>query len=298
MLAAIGQRMGAELRGVCCMSTAAASSAAMNGVVRDLSVGMHAFEIAFFRNLFGFAFLVPALLRQGPKALATRRLPLHALRSVFNAVAMLSFFYAVTVTPLATVAALAFTSPLFATLLAIIVLREQVGPRRWIGLLIGLAGALMIIRPGIEVIDAGALMVLLSSMAWGSALVMIKVLGRTESSLVTTSYAALFLLPITGVVAAFVWQTPDWEQLGKLVAIGALGSVTQLGIAQAFREADASLVLPFDFTKLVWAALIGYAAFDEVPDPITILGGAVICAAVTYIAYREAQVSRARADDD
>lgn len=274
------------------MSTAAASSAAMNGVVRDVSLGLHAFEIAFFRNLFGIAFLVPVLVRQGRLALATNRLPLHALRGVLNAIAMLSFFYAVTVTPLATVAALAFTSPLFATLLAIGILRERVGPRRWAGLVIGLLGALLIVRPGLGVIDFGAGMVLVSSMAWGGALIVIKLLGRTESSLVTTSYAALFLLPITGFAALFFWVTPDATQLLKLVLIGALGSITQLSIAQAFREADASLVLPFDFTKLVWAALIGYLAFDEVPDPVTILGGALICAAVSYIAYREAQIKR------
>ena len=297
-IAGIAKKAPAELRGAGFMSTAAMASAGMSGLVRDVSSGMHSFEIAFFRNLFGFMVLFPALWRQGQSALATKRLPMHALRGVLNAIAMLTYFYAVTITPLATVAALAFTSPLFATLLAIVILRERVGIRRWMGLLIGFGGALLIIRPGAGTIEFGAIMVLVSSMAWGGALVVIKILGRTETSLVTTSYGALFLLPITGATALFAWQWPTPEQWLLLAAIGGLGSITQICIAQAFREADATVVLPFDFTKLVWATLIGYAFFAEIPDGMTITGGAIICASVTYIAYREAQLSATSATSE
>lgn len=277
------------LRGVACMSTAAASSASMNGLIRVAAVELHSFEIAFFRNLFGLAALAPMLWRRGRLALATNRIGLHLVRGVLHAFAMLTFFYAVTITPLATVAALGFTAPLFGTILAVPVLGERVGPRRWAGVFIGFVGALVILRPGLDVIETGGFFVLLSSLAWAGVMMTLKLLGRTESSLVTTTYAAFFLLPITGIAAALVWQTPSLNTLLVLVGIGALGSLTQLSIAQAFREADATLVMPFDFTKLIWAALIGYFAFGETLDLFTVIGAVMICGAVTFIAYREAR---------
>lgn len=292
MISRILTTLPQEIRGIGCMSAAAVTASSMNAVIREVSFGIHSFEIAFFRNVFGFFVLLPALIRQGRQALATSQFGLHLIRAGLNAIAMLSFFHAITITPLATVAALAFTSPLFATIFAIVILREKVGPRRWTGLFIGFSGAMLIIRPGIAVIDLGAFLVLLSSFSWGMALVIIKILGRRDSSLVITAYASLLLTPITALAAIAFWVTPNgWEWL-QLAAIGLLGSLTQLAIAQAFREADASLVLPFDFTKIIWATLIGYWFFGEIPDPMTIIGGAVICSAVTYIAYREAQTAK------
>jgi drug/metabolite transporter (DMT)-like permease len=195
------------------------------------------------------------------RALRTRRLGLYLLRGVLNAAAMISFLLAVAITPLAEVAALSFTSPLFATVLAAILLREPVGPRRIAGLLLGFAGALVVVQPGTGGVSLGAGLVLLSCVAWGAALIVIKVLSRTESSLTITLYAGLFLTPITLACALPFWQWPDGWQLVLLAVIGGLGSLTQMAIAQAFHEADASQVMPADLTKLVWSALIGWLFF-------------------------------------
>lgn len=276
--------------GIFWMCTAAFGSSSMNGMIRETSAEIHAFEIAFFRNLFGLMALSPMLFKGGVRAtLRTSRLPLHFWRGMLNAIAMLSFFLAVTMTPLATVAALGFTAPLFATLLAIPFLGERPGWRRWMGLLVGFLGALVIVRPGVDDISIGILLLLLSSVSWAGALILIKILARTDTSLTITVYAGLFLTPITAVAAIFVWTTPSPEHWLLLVCIGALGSLTQWSIAQAFHEAEATVVLPFDFTKLLWAALIGYLFFNEVPDPLTLLGGGLILASVTYVAYRERQ---------
>jgi len=132
-------------------------------------------------------------------------------------------------------------------------------------------------------------MLLLSSVAWAGALIVIKILSRTETSLTITVFAALFLTPVTGLAALFVWTTPAAGTWLLLIGIGAFGSLTQWSIAQAFHEADATLVLPFDFTKLLWASAIGYVFFAERPDPLTLLGGSIILASVTYVAYRERQ---------
>jgi drug/metabolite transporter (DMT)-like permease len=261
----------------------------MNGCIRLVSEELHPFEIAFFRNLFGLAFLLPLVARVWRTALRTSRFKLHALRGLLNTAAMLSFFLAVSMTPLATVAALSFTSPLFATLLAPFVLKEKVGRRRLLGVGVGFIGALIILQPGIEAMSLGALLVLLSSSAWAAALLDIKLLSRTESSLTITLYASLFLTPITFVAALPYWLTPSLESLGWLMLIGALGSLTQLSVANAMRTAEATQVLPGDFTKLVWAALIGYMFFGEVPHLATLLGAGLICGSVAFVAYRETQ---------
>ena len=277
-------------RGIFWMCTAAFGSSSMNGLIRETSADIHAFEIAFFRNFFGLMALAPMLLKGGVRAtLRTDRLPLHFWRGMLNAVAMLSFFYAVTITPLATVAALGFTAPLFAAILAIPFLGERPGWRRWVGLLVGFLGTLVIIRPGTGDLSIGVLLLLLSAVAWAGALILIKILARTDTSLTITVYAGLFLTPITAVAALFVWTTPSPGHLLLLACIGALGSLTQWSVAQAFHEADATAVLPFDFTKLLWAAVIGYLFFNEIPDPLALLGGGIILSSITYVAYRERQ---------
>jgi drug/metabolite transporter (DMT)-like permease len=287
------RRLSGNLRGVLLMLLAAFCSSAMNGVIRHLSDGIHPFEIAFFRNLFGVAVLLPMLARQGLARLRTRKLPLHALRGALNVVAMLTFFLAISMTPLADVAALSFTSPLFASLGAVVILREVMGPRRWTGLAIGFLGALVILRPGVDTVSLGALLVIGSSAAWAMALLIIKVLGRTESSLTTTLYAGLFLMPASLLAAAFFWTWPTIAELLWLVLVGILGSGAQLSVAQAFREGESTAILPMDFTKLIWGSLIGYAFFAEIPAIWTWAGGSLIFASVVYIAYRESRVAPA-----
>ena len=280
--------------GILWMCTAAFGSSSMNGMIREASADIHAFEIAFFRNIFGLLALAPMLLRAGLRTTFRSSRPgLHVLRGLLNAVAMLTFFYAVTVTPLATVAALGFTAPLFAALLAVPFLGERPGWRRWTGLVVGFIGALIIIRPGLADVSLGTLMVLLSSLAWAGALIIIKILAKTDTSLTITIFAALFLTPITGIAALFFWTTPAATTWLWLIGIGIFGSLTQWSIAQAFHEADATVVLPFDFTKLLWASAIGYVVFNEVPDPLALLGGGIILTSVTYVAYRERERRRA-----
>lgn len=285
-------RGGAVARGVFFMMVAALGSAAMNALIRLVGTEIHPFEIAFFRNLFGFLVLVPVVLRAGLASLATRVPHLHAIRGVLNAVAMLLWFYGVTLTPLATVAALSFLAPLFATLLAALVLRERVGPRRLAAVLIGFGGALLVLRPGLQPPHLGEILVTLSSLAWAGALIDIKVLARSEPSVRITVYAALFLMPITLAFALPVWVWPDARALALLFLIGAIGSLGQVAVAQAFREAEATQVLPADFTKLVWAVLLGWVLFAERPDLFALIGGTIIFGAVLYVAWRESRLQR------
>ncbi len=267
--------------------------ASMHAVIRIASNEQHPFEVAFFRNLFGLIILSPFLLRHGFGALRTRRLPLHAARGAVHVCAMLMFFFAVPITPLGTVAALSFTAPLFVTIGAVLVLGEVVRIRRIVALIAGFVGALVIIRPGMAALDPGSLLVLGSSAVWAGTMILIKLLSRTESSLTMTAYMAVFLTPLSSIAAAFVWQWPSLEELGWFALMGMFGTASHLCLAQAFREADATVVLPVDFLRLIWASVFGYLLFNEVPTLFVWIGGVIIFASTLYLAYREAKVARA-----
>ena len=265
----------------------------MLSCVKQLADELHPFEIAFFRSMFGFLVLLPIVWRSGGlSVLSTREPGLHILRSALNAGGMLLFFLSLSLAPLATVSAIGFASPLFAALLAILFLGEKVGIRRWAGLIIGFIGTVVILRPGAGVIDTGALVALASSLLWAGAMVVIKRLTGSDSPLAITTWAALGVGVFCFPAALLVWKWPTPEQWLWLLVIGTLGSIIQFTLAKAFELADTTVVLPFDFLKLVWASLFGLVLFSEIPDPWAWLGGTIIFGSAIYIAYRERAASR------
>jgi drug/metabolite transporter (DMT)-like permease len=280
-------RLPPNLRGMGMMLIATFLNAVMVALVRYVSADLHVFEIAFFRNAGAAVFLAPILMRSGWEPLRTRQLRMHTLRAALNTVSMFLFFYGLTLIPLAQVTALSFATPLFATLCAVVLLRETMHRGRWTGLALGFIGALIILRPGVQPVSEGALAILVAVSVWGGALVVIKMLARTESSVTIVLYASLLQIPLSLAAASLVWVWPSPGQLALLFAIGAIGSLSQMALAQSFREADATVVLPVDFTKLIWASLIGYLAFAEIPDIWIWVGGIVVFSGVLYIAFYE-----------
>ena len=272
------------------VSTALLTS--MSALMRTQMEELHPLQLAFFRNFFGLILLLPFLWRAGLASIKTSHWGLMTIRGVFNAVAMLLFFTALNMLPLADISALSFTTPLFVALMAIPFLGERLGPRRIASLVIGFGGALIIIRPGFEAVNIGAVLTIVSVAAWAVAVVAIKILSRTDSSVTITLYGMLFLTVFTFPPALFVWQWPSLEATLVSVAAAGAGTLGQVLFAQAMRNADATLVMPFDFTKLIWAALFGYLLFAEIPTIWTWLGGAVIFASATYQTYRERDTTK------
>ncbi len=291
----LGRSARQTLRALSWMLVATVAFSTMHALVRHITQELHFFEVAFFRNFFGVVALLPMFLRYGFTPLRTQRIGLLTLRGVLNIGAMFTFFYALSVTPLATVSALGFSAPIFATTLAMLLLGEVVRARRWAAILIGFAGALVIIRPGFAELDYGMLAVLLSSVLWAMALMVIKVLGRTESSLTITVYMGLIMAPLSLGPALFVWQWPTPEQFAWLAGVGFVGAIAQWTMTEALRLGDTSEVMPLDFLKLIWAAVIGYLAFGEFPDFFTWIGGLMIFGGATYIAIRESERRRGAA---
>ncbi len=283
-------RAPAELRGMALILLATFAFSGMHVVARQLQSELPAFEVAFFRNFFGLVALTPFFLRHGLGMLRTRRLGLHALRGGIQVGCMLMFFSALAMTPLAKVSAMSVTAPLFATVGAVLVLGERIRARRITALILGFIGAMIIVRPGFVGLDTGAILVLASSAGWAVALLVIKHLSKTESSLTLTAYMGIFMTPLSLLAAVWSWHWPEPEDYLWFLVMGSLGTVAHILMAQAFREADATAVLPLDFTRLIWASLLGFFVFGEVPVLWTWLGGSLIFASTTYIAYREVRL--------
>ncbi len=281
-----------RLRGVFFMLLSTLLFTGMQVTVRFAAEDLHPFEVAFFRNFFGLLVVSPLLFRYGFRVLRTSQLKLHALRGSLQTAGMLFFFTALTLAPLAQNIALSFMAPLFTTVLAIFILRERAGWRRWGALIAGFIGAWIVIRPGFEVVNTGALLVVVSSCIWAGSMIIIKILSRTESSLTITVYMGLFMAPLSLIPALFFWQWPTGEMYLYLALIGIFGGIGHLALAQAFKESDATAVLPYDFLRLIWASALGFLVFAEIPDLWTWLGGAVIFGSTLYIAFRETRIKQ------
>ncbi len=283
-------------RGMAYMLLSTLTFMTMNGITRHLAGQIHPFEISFFRSVFGLAFFLPLLMGKGWAPLRTGRLWANLSRGALNGASMLLYFLALKFAPLAKVAALFFTTPLFGTLMAVLVLRETIRGRRIAALAVGFVGMLVIVRPDKETLDFGAILVLSSALISGYAVVLIKQLSRTEAATTITIYTGLVTMPLSLIAALPYWQTPSGEQLAWTIAMGGLGSIGQYAMVKAFSEAEVTAVLPLDFTKLIWSAAIGYLAFGEVPEIWTWIGGAMICTSAVYIAHRERLAQRRQRD--
>jgi len=261
-------------------------------VAADTTNPLPALELVFLRNIFGVVALMPVLFRSGLTVIKTRRMRMHFGRAAVQSVGMMCFFTGLLLIPFAEVTSLSFSAPLFATVLAIVVMGERLRIRRISALVVGFVGVIIVLRPGVEAMSAGALFILGSSFLWAVAMTMIKSLSRTESSVTITLYAGLFMAPITLVPALFVWVHPSAEQLAWMLGVGTVGTLGHVALAQAFKLAEMSAVLPLDFLRLVWASAVGYLLFAEIPSLVAWLGGLVIFSSASYIAFREAQLGR------
>jgi len=276
------------------MTAAAFFFSIMNIAIRTVAAELDPLEIAFFRNLFALAFMLPWLARAGFGGLRTRRLGTHLWRAAIGMLAMVCWFYSVALLPLAEAVALNFTVPLFATAGAALFLGEIVRARRWSATLVGFLGVLVILRPGF--VEASPLMVLpvLAAAFMATATLIVKSLARSESPAAIVLYMNLILTPLSLVPALFVWRWPSGSALALLALIGLLAALAHIALTRAYTKADASAVMPFDYARLPFVAGLAFVAFGQVPDLWTWIGAAIIAGSAIYIARRETMVARQR----
>ncbi len=285
----LNMNISAPVKGALWMLLSAGSLAGLTGIVHYMSAGLPPFEIAFFRSFFGFLILSPWLLRSGIGILRTKRARLYTLRCAFGAATMLMWFSALAMVPLADAVALGFTSPLFVVIGAALFLGEIVRGKRLGATLCGFAGALIILQPGSGVLDVGAILVLLSAVTLAGANLSVKELSRTEPVQAIVTYMVIFMVPLTLIPTLFVWQTPTPLQLVELAGLAGVATLGNYAMTRSVAVADASAVMPYDYARLPFAALIGFFIFGEVPDALTWVGAVVIIGSTLYIAVKEAQ---------
>ena len=261
----------------------------MHSAVKYLSKEVHIFEIAFFRCALVIFVLAPIIFQQGRSIFKTKQPKMQLLRITANSVAMLCFFYGISTTPLAQLTTLGFTVPIFATILAVTFMKEKIRLRRTAALIIGFIGTIIVMRPDIS-IELGALLIIFSSFLWSICLIFIKKLTQTDSAVTISLYFGIGMIPATFALAFPVMEIIDLRQFIILLFIAITGTLAQTIMNYALKKGELALLLPFDFLRLIWSVLIGYALFAEEPTFTLWIGGFLIISSTSYIAWREAKL--------
>jgi drug/metabolite transporter (DMT)-like permease len=267
---------------------------AMNIVIRSMAGELPSTQIVLLRNIFSLAIVVAwqvMLTRHIPK-FKTQRPFGHFWRATAGICAMEAWFYSLTLLPINLATALSFTTPIFATIVAIVFLGERAGIRRWCAIMAGFIGMLIILRPGTEAMDPRALFVIFSSTMMAIAGTLVKSLTRTEPPETIVFYMALFMIPWSALPVIGHWQPVDSGQYGTIFVIALLSTIAHLFLARAFMRADMVMLMPFDFTRLIFTAIFAYFLFGETLDGPTLLGSLIIVASTVYIARREAKARK------
>lgn len=264
------------VRGALWMTLAAFLFAAAAAAVRGLSATIHTFEVSFFRCFFGVLVMVPWLCRVRLAGVRTSRTRLYMVRAVFSCAAMFCWFGGLSLLPVADATAVSFTTPLFGAIAGILFLGEKGTTRMWLALALGLAGALVMVRPGFAALNVGILLVIGSGLLIAVSAMIVKETARADSPDLAAFYQAFYMMPICLVAAAFVWRWPTGEELLWAVAVGGFSTIAQRCMARAYVAADISAVQPFDYTRLPFAVVLGLVLFGEVPDIWAGIGALVI----------------------
>lgn len=245
--------------------------------------------MAFCRYLFGALFLLPIFFRRGfVEPFRTDRIGVHAVRGALHSVGMQFWFVALPLVTLADLTALSFTGPIFITFGAALFLGEDVRLRRWIAVIVGFLGAMLIVRPGFTELGLGVLAALASTPLFSASNLMAKALARTDDADTIVIWQTVFIVICAAPFAFFSWQTPTWEHVGWFLLAGLLGTVGHLVMQYGYQVAEISAVQPIGFLSLIWNTLFGFLLFSQEPSAWTFIGAAVIFASAMYISHREA----------
>ena len=231
-----------------------------------------------------------------PYGFTSRRLSMQFWRSVLMLATTVFFFTGISQTPLATASTIMFLSPIFVTLLAIPFLGEKVGPRRWVGILIGFIGALVVVRPDWGGLEKGVLFVLCAALTNASYQIVTRKVRIFDSPVTSLFYTGIVGAVVMTMVVPFYWQSPSLPDWPLFVFLGIAGSLGHLFLIRAFRLAPASTVVPFSYSALIWATIYGYLLFSNLPDRYTLIGATLIIFSGSYIFYREQHVAKKRSN--
>lgn len=255
-------------------------------------------EIMFFRQSFA---LVPVVIwiaaGAGLGSIRTRRIGAHLSRTTLGLISMCFVFSTILLLPLAEATALQFTLPIFATILGAVVLREPTGWHRWSAVALGFVGVIIVTQPGSgHIATLGILSGLMGALLSAGVSILLRQIGTTEPAATTVFWFSALSVPPLGIAFALYATPHGWETWALMIAVGLAGGIAQLFMTAALSAAPVSVVVPMDYTGLIWAALLGWAAFGTLPSWSTWLGAPVIIASGLYIVWREHRLRREKVE--
>ena len=256
-------------------------------IVATYSVG----QLMLLRACAALALLAPAIWRRRGEFQRLERPWLQLVRVVLSTLEIAAFFLATVYLPLADVVTYYLASPIFVAALSAILLREQVGWRRWCAILIGFAGVVIALKPSAQTVTWPAMIALAGSFAFSGLLLITRSL-RATPDIVLASVQFLGALVFGGLVAPFGWITPGWRHLGFFLAAGAISVGALFCVNRSLKLAPASTLAPYQYSMILWAVMFGYVVFGDVPRPATLIGVAIIIGAGFYIFLRERSLGR------
>lgn len=257
--------------------------------VRVVSPELPTIQIVLLRSLFTILVTFPLLFRTGRISWRTNRLDLQVVRGIVSVFSMTTWYYALSILPLADAGALSFTTAIFVTLGAALMFGESVGLRRWSAVVVGLIGTVIVLRPGSGLLTLGAVAALGSSILWAVSLLMAKNLAKYDSSLTITFYQPLMITPFALLATIPVWVWPSPNTWLILFGMGLVAGIGNFAYVHALRIADASLSMPADYVRLLWMVGWGYLLFAEIPAMSTWVGAALIIMSTLFITWRESR---------
>lgn len=257
--------------------------------------GYHTTQIVFFRYLFGLAPVAIVIWYEGVSALKTQRPFAHVMRGMMMFCALSLFFRGLRDVPLAEGVAVAFSAPLFVTAMSVPMLGEKVGLQRWAAVLVGFVGMLVMLRPGSAAFHFDSLYILASAFCFALVMLFTRRFSRTETNASMYTFSTITAGLCTVPFLTVTWITPQDGHWWMFVMLGLIGGVASFFMIIAYRNAPAAVNAPFDYTALIWAAIVGWLVWQETPDSMVLLGALIVVAAGVFITYRETRKERQKA---
>jgi len=253
---------------------------------------VNVYVAGFFRFFLGLIIILPYIIKKKDLVLKTNHLKQHFLRAILGLPAMLLYFSALVLLPIEKLTAISFVVPLIVTILAVFFLGEKIYIYRTLALMLGFSGMLVIIRPGFVDISIGVYMVLFSALLWSINIIITKKISKDDSAITILAYQSIFMSLLSFFIVIFFWEMPSLKTFIYLVLAAMCGTVLHLTLNHAFKLVDVSMTQPYSFLNLVFASIIGYFVFDEIPDFYTWIGALIIFTGVLIISYREMKLDK------